>query len=84
MSSREQRKEKTKLPAFPVRWVKLFRLYPQFLFDFGFILGVISGKNPVLWENISKIEKNRRARKSGASPVEKPPVRPEGIWRNDD
>jgi hypothetical protein len=57
--STPDKNQKTELtiPPFLKRWSIFLRRYPHFLLNFGFLFGVVSGRNPILWDNVMYYEK---------------------------
>ena len=77
------------IPAFPLRWLILFRLYPSLLFDARFLFSVLVRREPIFWHNVMEHERRRLSRPGGDPPpnsctrknmsVAPPP----GAWRGD-
>jgi hypothetical protein len=85
---RAEQSEQLPLPAWPVRWFILFRLYPRLLFDAEFLRAIILRRGRVFWDGILKRDRDRRLLKlvkegracEWRSPKNDPP---HGDWRDD-
>jgi len=53
-ASNEYQKTELAIPPFLKRWSILFRRYPNFLWDVGFLFDVIIRRKPVYWNNVMK------------------------------
>jgi len=85
---RAEQSEPLTLPAWPVRWFILFRLYPNLLIDAEFLRDMILHRGYVFWDGILKRERDRRALKvvkDGRACEWRPRKNdpPHGDWRDD-